>query len=128
MVVDAGVILEIAVGGPRAEPALAVIRGHRPEAPGHALIEAVGVLRRLATSRSMALRDAEVGVHRVLAFPARLHEIGPDLAAAAWQHRDNLTIADAVYAVLASRLRAPLVTLDRAFVRAPRLHCEIVVP
>lgn len=128
VVVDAGVILEIAIGGGRSAAAEALLRGRRPEAPGHALVEAVGVLRRLAASGAMTVADAGTAVERVLAFPVRLHGADAVLIAEAWQHRDNVTIADALYAVLARRLGAPLVTLDKALARAPGLGCEVLLP
>lgn len=44
----------------------------------------------------------------------------------AWELRENVTIADAVYVTLARHLGAALVTLDERLARTPDLAVEVV--
>jgi predicted nucleic acid-binding protein len=46
----------------------------------------------------------------------------------AWTLRHNLTIADALYVVVASHLKAALVTADRRLANSPGLPVTTIVP
>jgi predicted nucleic acid-binding protein len=50
------------------------------------------------------------------------------LAGRAWELRQNLSIYDAGYVVLAERLQATLVTLDARIAGAPGLRCSVATP
>jgi len=52
----------------------------------------------------------------------------PPLLLEAWSMRDNLTIADAVYVVMARHLGAPLATTDLRLAATPALGVSTVVP
>lgn len=126
IVVDAGVIIEIATFGDHAAQAREALAGLRPIAPAHALIEAAGVMRRLAAARRIDDDAASRVVQRVAAFPVRLYEMGPAEIAAAWRYRHNLTMADAAYVVIAEQLGVALLTLDQAFSAPPKPSCPVI--
>ncbi|HEY5979461.1 MAG TPA: type II toxin-antitoxin system VapC family toxin [Microlunatus sp.] len=44
-----------------------------------------------------------------------------------WKLRENLTVDDAAYVVLAELLSVPLVTADARLARAPQRRCDIEV-
>jgi predicted nucleic acid-binding protein len=46
----------------------------------------------------------------------------------AWTLRHNMTIADALYVVVAHHLRAPLVTTDLRLAATPRLDVATITP
>lgn len=87
-------------------------------------LEVVNALRK-AVGRS-TLRDGEASVALLvfgdLAVVRYPHE---PLLERVWELRDNLTAYDASYVALAETLEVPLVTADRAFVRAPGPRCDI---
>ncbi len=49
-----------------------------------------------------------------------------ELIGEAWRHRDNITIHDAVYVVLAQHLDAPLLTADRKLAAASNLPIQVL--
>jgi predicted nucleic acid-binding protein len=55
---------------------------------------------------------------------AQIRPLLPD----AWKRRDTLTIADALYVVLAEHIGATLVTADERLARSPRLSIPTIVP
>lgn len=96
-------------------------------APSSLDVEVLSAVRRLVHAGRIgpdvgarALGDLqELEVER---FPVR------HLIAGAFDLRQNLTAYDAVYAVLAHGLGAPLATFDRALARSPRLPCTTIEP
>jgi len=50
-----------------------------------------------------------------------------DLCKRAWQLRANLSAYDALYAALAERIAAPLLTADARLARAPGMGCSVVL-
>lgn len=89
-------------------------------APSHFLAEAAGALRRLERSgESWPKHRARFALARLtqLVTPAALDDLIND----AWALRDNLTIADALYVVLARRANAALMTTDLRMLGAPGL-------
>ena len=83
--------------------------------PLHFVVEAAGALRRLE-------RTGEVGRDRTRFALARLTQLvtpaaADELIVGAWALRDNLTVADAVYVVLARRSGAALMSTDERMLR-----------
>ncbi|MDQ3679880.1 MAG: type II toxin-antitoxin system VapC family toxin [Actinomycetota bacterium] len=89
--------------------------------------EVAAVLRRAAIHAHHPLARIEAALARLLTAPVRRVEIRP-LLREAWSMRQNLTVADAVYVVLARRLNAPLVTADLRLAATPGLAVSTVVP
>jgi predicted nucleic acid-binding protein len=66
-------------------------------------------------------------MERLLAAPVRRVSVRP-LVAEGWQLRHNLTVADALYVVVAKHLNAPLVTTDNKLAAAPTLPVATITP
>ncbi len=62
-----------------------------------------------------------------LTLPADLFPYQP-CGSRVWQLRDNVSLYDAWYVVLAELLDAPLVTLDLRLARAPGTRCDFILP
>lgn len=87
-------------------------------APEHFAAEVAGVLRRWELTGVLAPRDAAASLDRLIHWPLRRVTLIP-LLQDAWSYRPNFTIADALYVVLAERLRASLLTDDHKLVNSP---------
>lgn len=95
--------------------------------PEHYFVEVSGALRRAAlndTATSARVDQAFAMLERAV---FRRAEVRP-LLADAWKRRATLTIADAVYVVLAEHLGAALVTADERLARSPNLTVSTIVP
>lgn len=95
--------------------------------PESYFLEAPSVLRRLQLAGAIDASRADLALRRLLDSPAQRAQVKP-LVSAAWAHRHNLTLADALYVVLARELHAPLVTTDRRMAHSPRLGIEVISP
>jgi predicted nucleic acid-binding protein len=126
IVLDASALLEFLLQTPRGRRVEA--RLFREEVEFHAPhlvdVEVTQGLRRLVRAREVspdraaeAIADlADLGLHR----HAHL-----DLLARAWKLRENITVYDAMYVVLAEALDAPIVTCDTALATAPGHRARI---
>lgn len=107
------------------------LRGRLPTLRRHAphLIDAeVGnVLRRHERSGRIGTDEAEEALRAGRSLVQHRYEHTGALAELAWTLRANLTFYDALYVALATRLGAPLLTLDRRLGRAPGLTCEVEI-
>jgi predicted nucleic acid-binding protein len=121
VVLDASAGIEIVLRTARGEGLLALLesRDALVIAPSHFLVEGAGALRRLERSGEVNQDRARFAIARLtqLVMPAALD----DLIVEAWALRDNLTIADALYVVLARRTGAALMTTDDRMLGAPGL-------
>lgn len=88
--------------------------------PEHYYTEAVAVLRRDEIHQRYDPARIQVALDRLLLAPARRVSVKP-LVTEAWLLRHNLTVADALYVVIAQHLNAPLVTADLKLAGAPGL-------
>jgi predicted nucleic acid-binding protein len=86
-------------------------------APDLAAFEALSVLRRLAFSRAADPSRLDAAVEDLGDFPVRLFPSLP-LRRRAWEMRENLTTADALFVALAEQLGEPLATKDAALLAA----------
>jgi len=90
--------------------------------PEHYFVEVAGALRRAGlnggapSGRGMLERSA---LHRAQIRP---------LLADAWTRRAAITVADALYVVLAEHIDATLVTADERLARSPGLTISTIVP
>jgi predicted nucleic acid-binding protein len=87
-------------------------------APEHFAAEVAGVLRRWELTGVLAPRDAAASLDRLIHWPLRRATLIP-LLQDAWSYRPNITIADALYVVLAERLHASLLTDDHKLANSP---------
>ena len=95
-------------------------------APDILVFEAVAVLRRAAardalSSERAAAAVADLGDLSVELFPALA------LRQRAWELRQNLTVADALFVALAEAADEPLLTRDARMARAAERHADVEV-
>ena len=116
IVVDASAITELLLQtelGTRVERRL-----YRDDEDFHAPhlldVEVLSALRRLARTGEVLPKRAEEAVEDLRLLRVMRHG-HLDLAARAWELRQNLTAYDAVYLALAEALNATVVTCDRPF-------------
>jgi len=95
--------------------------------PEHYFVEAAAVLRRLELRGTYDEVRIQLAMERLLAAPVRRVSVRP-LVAEGWQLRHNLTVADALYVVVAKHLNAPLVTTDNKLAAAPTLPVATITP
>lgn len=117
-VLDASGAIDYLLGWSAAEQVERLLSSERRlPAPDILIFEVVSALRRqalrgqLAESRAQAAL-ADLGELRVRLYPSMI------LRERAWQLRENLTAADALYVALAEQLREPLASKDSALLAA----------
>lgn len=96
-------------------------------APEHYYAETVAFFRREALQQRYDPARLQVALDSLLAAPLRRVSVRP-LVPEAWALRHNLTIADALYVVVAQHLSAPLVTADLKLAGAPTLPVVTITP
>jgi len=100
-------------------------RGSAAYVPEPFYVETAAALRRMELTGAIGSDRALHAVRRVLALRTHRAQVRP-LVTEAWTLRHNLTVADAVYVVLARRLGAVLVTADQRVAGAPKLGIQII--
>jgi predicted nucleic acid-binding protein len=128
MVIDASSAIDLLLEiEPHAGSIARLIAGEGPLAAPHLLDAEVGqVLRRLVISRALSAPRARDALDDLAALPIQRFAHGP-LLARAFELRQNTTIYDALYLVLAEGLRAPLLTRDRALSAIPGHRAKVIV-
>jgi predicted nucleic acid-binding protein len=125
LVLDASVVIEYLVDLGQTEPATRVFRRLVEEPEGALWVpdliypECLSVLRKLVALKTLTRATARERVQQLLRLPLLVANHRA-LAADAFQLVDALTAYDAMYAALAARLGAPLVTADAKLARALR--------
>jgi predicted nucleic acid-binding protein len=94
-------------------------------APDHLYVEAAAAIRRLRLRGIITAERADAAIVRLLTLPVTVVRSKP-LMREAWVMRDNLTVADAIYVVLARHVDGPLLTGDRHLARAPKLRITVL--
>lgn len=95
--------------------------------PEHYFVEVAGALRRAALNNTVAqaqVNRAFVMLERAVLLRAEVRPLLGD----AWERRASITVADALYVVLAQHLDATLVTADERLARTPSLGVVTIVP
>lgn len=93
-------------------------------APDLLVFEVLAVLRRDVRRQTLDPRRVQGAIDDLGDLPVELFGTLP-LRRRAWELRDNLTAADALFVALAEHLGEPLVTKDRALASAARDHARI---
>ncbi len=75
----------------------------------------------------LTAEDAHEGLRQLLALQVRRVSTVP-LLSDAWAMRHNVTVADALYVIIARRLGVALVTGDHRLAHAPGLDTEVITP
>lgn len=125
LVVDASVLVEVALGNAAAESALRGLTGRRLVAPELVDAEVAHALKgheRAGKANREAVTDF---VRSLLHLPLRRvsHRL---LLQDAWDLRHRLSTYDAFYVALARHLDAPVITCDRRWVAAGDLGITVI--
>jgi len=128
LIVDASCMAEVVLSGPDSEP----VRRRLEQDPDHAApclvdAEVLGVIRKFHRRRELDATAAQLAIQDLESWPAIRFDHRP-LLARAWDLRDSMTAADALYVALGEELAATVVTLDRRLVRASGARCAVEVP
>ena len=94
--------------------------GARWWVPEHYFIEVPSALRRIEIQGAATPTRVATAFARFTSAPTTRVQVRP-LLSDAWARRGHLTIADAIYVVLAEHLDATLVTTDRRLAASPGL-------
>jgi predicted nucleic acid-binding protein len=124
-VVDTSVVVDYLLMGEGELPGLVRAEGE-VAAPDVVVFEVLAVLRRQVHRGDVDSDRAGRAVARLRRIPLAL---SPTLvlAARAWELRQNVSAADALFVALAEQLEEPLVTKDAGLAAAARAHSRAVV-
>ncbi|MEE8525569.1 MAG: type II toxin-antitoxin system VapC family toxin [Thermoanaerobaculia bacterium] len=111
LVVDASAMVDLLVGSRLGDTVRRRLERHVLHAPAHLDAEVLSALGRLHRAGKLSGAEVATRLARVAAAPLERHELA-QLVEGAWKRRHNLRLVDALYAELASRLEAPLITTD----------------
>jgi len=95
--------------------------------PDHFHLEAVATIRRLEIRSELDSAAAREVFNELIRLSVRRVDTW-GLLDETWQMRHNVTVADALYVVLARRLGVALITGDGRLARAPGLDVEVLGP
>lgn len=95
--------------------------------PEHYFVEVAGAIRRAALNGTAPPEQVDRAFAMLDRAVLRRAQIRP-LLVEAWNRRTTLTVADALYVVLAEHLDATLVTADERLARAPGVTVSMITP
>ena len=121
-VVDASVLVDVAIRRTGWPAVAAELRARPLHAPAHVDVEVMSAVARLARARAMDAGQARAALDRFRSAPISRHPL-PDLVPGAWSRTTSLRVADALYVELAVALGCPLLTSDARLARA----CDVAV-
>jgi predicted nucleic acid-binding protein len=129
IVLDASVVVDLLVGiPPHAQTIAELLRVEAPHlfAPHLLDAEVAQVLRRRVRGGTLRATDAVAALRVLASLPLVRHPHLPFLERA-FDLRDNVTIYDALYLVLAEALAVRLVTRDAALASVPGCRARVQV-
>ncbi len=94
-------------------------------APDHLYVEAAAAVRKMRLRGLINAERADAALARLLALPVSVVR-SKSLLREAWALRENLTVADAIYVVVARHLDGPLLTGDRRLAQSPNLEITVL--
>lgn len=125
VVVDASAAVELLLRTPAGlQVSRFLAAGAVAAAPAHFDAEVLSALGRMVRDKSIDEATVAPALAVLGRAPIRRAPIAP-LLAEAWSLRANVTQRDALYVVLARRLKATLLTADRRLARAPGLGVPV---
>jgi predicted nucleic acid-binding protein len=128
LVIDASAGFELLLGTVRGQALLAKVPAPSEWwAPEHYFVETAGAIRRAELRAAVTPVQASTAMRRLESVKLHRVQVRP-LLSAAWVRRGHLTIADALYVVLAEQLSAELVTADVNLANSPGLAVPTITP
>lgn len=126
-VLNTSAVVDFLLGTGSADEVTALVAGSAPPAaPDVVVFEVLAVLRREVARGSLNPDRAEAAVEDLGDLGLELYgSLG--LRSRAWELRENLTIADALFVALAEMLDEPLVTKDAGLGRSARALAGVTV-
>jgi predicted nucleic acid-binding protein len=119
-VLDTSGAVDLLTEGEASEAVGDLLAGERElTAPDVLIFETLCVLRRATLKGGLSSPRGSAAVEDIAALPVRLFSSLP-LRSRAWQLRENLTVADALFVALAEELREPLATKDKSLAQAAK--------
>ncbi len=126
-VVDTGVVVRYLIRSEAAERIDFIFRERPPPvAPDVVVFECLAAIRRMVFRDDLKAAAGREAIETLDDVPLALFASMP-LRIPAWELRENMTAADALFAALAEQLGEPLVTYDRSLAAAARDHTDIEV-
>ena len=126
LVLDASAAIEIVCETELGRKLLSVLGRFSPWwVPDHFHVEAAAGLRNLYVRKLLASDAADTALHRLLEMPLFVEKSLPSIPDA-WHHKDNLTVQDSLYVLLAGKLSLPLLTSDMRLSRSPNIGVLIL--
>ncbi|TDE02023.1 PIN domain-containing protein [Jiangella asiatica] len=126
MVVDASAMVDLVVPTERADAVARTIEGRALHAPAHLDAELLSAFGRLHRAGALSEDDVAEIIDIVRRMPVVRHPV-PELLEAAWKHRHDTRLTDALYLALAKQLDLALVTTDARLARSSSAS-NVVVP
>ena len=124
-VLDTSAAIDYLLGDDAARQVQALLRDGGPAAaPDLLVFEVLAVLRRDVSRHILAPERARGAIEDLGDLPIELFGTLP-LRQRAWELRENLTAADAIFAALAEYLGERLATKDRGLASAAGVHARI---
>jgi predicted nucleic acid-binding protein len=126
-IVDTSAVVDFLVGaGASAEVEALIAREREVAAPDLLVFEVIAVFRRHVRRGSIGLERAKAAIEDLGDLAVEIFPTLP-LRERAWELRDNLTTADALFVALAELLDEPLATKDRGLASAAQQHARVQV-
>ncbi len=124
-VLDTSVVIDFLLGdGVAAEVEELLVGEGAAAAPDLLVFEVLAVLRRAVLRQKLDPARAQGAIDDLGDLPIELFATLP-LRRRAWELRENLTAADALFVALAEHLDEPLATSDRGLASAAREHARV---
>ncbi len=111
VIIDASALVDLLVGGILGNRVRRRIAGHALHGPAHLDVESFSALGRLHRAGDLAAEDVTRMIRHLSRAPIVRHDVS-DLLLGAWERRNNLRLADALYIELARLLDLPLISTD----------------
>lgn len=125
IVVDASAVVELLLGGARAQAVRQVIGVASPAAPDLLNAEAISAFRRFEAAGVVGARRAWEAIALLADAPIERLTTA-QLSLDVWRLRHNLSSHDATYVALAVALDCPLLTADHGITQAPDIGIPVV--
>ena len=125
-VLDTSGVIDFLLGEGVADDVRQLLRAGPASAPDLLVFEVLAVLRRDVHRRVVTVERAEAALEDLGDLTVRLFPALP-LRRRAWELRENMTAADALFVALAEELGEPLATKDGGLASAARGHARVEI-